>query len=438
MNFSLGFKKYFTNTSWLMAERILFLAVTLIVGIYVTRYLGPQRQGILSYASSFVGLFMILSTLGLDQITVRELVKKSADKEAILGTVFWLKLYGSLALLGGISFALYFIDNDTQTKYLILIVAAGSIFKSFNVVDFYFQSQVVSKYVVLTQVFQLIFSSVVKITLVFLKAKLLWFAVVMLADSLILAVGLLYSLHLRENGLVSSWRFDVGLAKRFLKESWPLALSGLVVTVYMKIDQVMINEMLNTEAVGMYAVAVSLSEAWYFFPGVVLKSLFPAIISLKENHGEMYFIKLQQLHDLLSFLAFPIALLMFFFSEHIVVFLFGEQFSGAGVILAVHIWAGMFVFPGNVRAHLIIIHNKQIVALIFRSIGAVINVILNFILIPKFGAIGAAWATLASYIIPICLISFFDSLMRLTMVMTIKSYFLPFRALIYRRSLYRL
>lgn len=420
-----------------MVERLLAMAVTLCVGIYVARYLGPQRFGLLNYALSFVGLFSVLATLGLDQIAVREFVKESAERESILGTVFGLKLIGALIVIGFVFFALYFTGNDTPTKLLILIITAGLIFQSFNVIDFYFQSQVVSKFVVFAQVFQLIISSVAKISLVLLEANLLWFALVILIDSAVLAVGLLYFLSLRHKGLVSSWRFDVALAKRLLKESWPLALSGLVVTVYMKIDQVMIKEMLDAEAVGRYAVAVRLSEVWYFFPTIILKSLFPAIISMRENNEEIYNIRLQQLHDMLSFVAFPIALVIFFFSEEMIAFLFGEQFQGAGAILAVHIWAGLLVFPGNVRAHLIVIENKQVVALVFRSIGAILNVILNYMLIPKFGAIGAAWATLASYILPICIISFFDPLIRLTVVMTLKSYCLPFRALIYRRSLYR-
>jgi len=139
---------------------------------------------------------------------------------------------------------------------------------------------------------------------------------------------------------------------------------------------------------------------------------------------------------LLTSIAIPISILVFFCSEQIIVSLYGPQYHAAGAILAVHIWAGLFVFPGNVRAHLVIIENKQVVALIFRSIGAVLNVALNYFLIPRFGGIGAAWAALASYIIPICLISAVDPLIRLTLVMTIKSYLLPVRALIYGRSLY--
>ncbi|MBW2219572.1 MAG: flippase [Deltaproteobacteria bacterium] len=417
-------------------ERLLAMVVTLFVGIYVARYLGPQRFGILSYAISFVGIFSVIATLGLDQIAVREFINEPVKRESILGTLFWLKLSGAFVVLGLILFALLFTNNDALTELLIFIIAASLIFQSFNVIDFYFQSQVLSKYIVFAQVFQLVLSSIAKISLVLLNGDLLWFGIVILCDGIIFSAGLLYFFHLRHKGIILRWKFDIIFAKRLLMESWPLALSGLAVTVYMKIDQIMIKEMLNTEAVGLYAAAVRLSEVWYFFPGIIMKSLFPAIISIKNTHDKVYRIRLQQLHDMLFSVALVIALLVFFFSQHIIVFLFGEQFLGASSLLAVHIWAGILVFPGNVRAHLIIIENKQIVALIFRSTGAILNIVLNYLLIPRFGAIGAAWATLASYILPICIISFFDPLIRLTLMMTLKSYLLPLRVLNYKRPLY--
>ena len=167
-----------------------------------------------------------------------------------------------------------------------------------------------------------------------------------------------------------------------------------------------------------------------------MKSLFPAILSIKINNPEVYRVRLQQLHDMLFSIAFIISILLFFFSEDIIVFLFGENFLGASSLLAVHIWASIFVFPGNVRAHMIIIENKQVVALIFRSIGAILNIFLNYLLIPRVGAIGAAWATLASYIVPVCIVSVFDPVIRLTLMMTFKSYLLPFRVLNFKRPLY--
>ncbi|GAG26105.1 unnamed protein product, partial [marine sediment metagenome] len=135
-----GFKKYFANTSWLMAEKIFRIAVALSVGIYVARYLGPERFGVLSYAMSVVVLFSALSSLGLNGILVRELVNFPKKRDEFLGTAFILKLAGSGLVLILLSITLYFMGDDRQSNLMIFIIAAGLIFQSFNVIRFYFEA----------------------------------------------------------------------------------------------------------------------------------------------------------------------------------------------------------------------------------------------------------------------------------------------------------
>ena len=161
------FRKYFANTSWLLGERILRMAISLFVGIYVARYLGPERFGILSYANSFVGLFTAIATLGLDGIVVRELVKLPRQRDKLLGTSFLLKVAGALVMWLMILIATFFTKNDLLTNTLIAIIAFGVIFQAFNVIDFNFQAEVKSKYVVCSQFVQLVFSSFIKLVLIF-------------------------------------------------------------------------------------------------------------------------------------------------------------------------------------------------------------------------------------------------------------------------------
>jgi O-antigen/teichoic acid export membrane protein len=161
-----GFRKYFANTSWLLGERALRIAVSLFVGIYVARYLGPERFGLLSYALSFVGIFVALATLGLDEVVVRELIKTPEQREKILGTSFLLKLVGTLLMWAAILVAIPLTENDLQTNILIITIAFGTVFQAFNVIDLNFQAKVKSKYVVHAQFIQLIISSIVKIILV--------------------------------------------------------------------------------------------------------------------------------------------------------------------------------------------------------------------------------------------------------------------------------
>jgi len=391
-----GFKKYFANTSWLMAEKIFRMAIALSVGVYVVRYLGHGRFGILSYAMSFVALFSALSTLGLNGILVRELVNFPEKREELLGTAFILKLIGAGIVLILLSLLLYFMGSDKQNNLIIFIIAAGSIFQSFNVIRFYFEANVLSKYFVFAQFVSLIAVSVAKLIFIWLGLPLIYFALAVLIESLIMAIGL-SGVYFKQKLNIFNWQFSFKTATGLLKNSWPLILSAIAISLYMRIDQVMIKHMLNDEAVGQYAAAVRLSEVWYFIPMIICISLFPAVINAKKRSKDLYYVRLQKLYDLMVWTAMPIILVIMFSANHIVEFLYGGQFSKAGCVLAIHIWAGVFVFLGVASGKWYLAENLQLFSFLNSIIGAVVNIVLNVILIERYGIIGAAWATIISY-----------------------------------------
>ena len=391
--------KYFKNTSWLFGEKILRMIVGLFVGVWVARYLGPEQFGLFSYAQSFVGLFTAFATLGLDGIVVRELVKDETRCDELIGTAFGLKLMGAFAVLAVLAIAVNFTSNDHFTNILVFIIASATIFQSFNVIDMYFQSQVMGKYIVYANVFSLLLSSLVKIALILYDAPLIAFAWTIVFDSFILACGFLYFYiknHLNINLL--HVRFEKSTAVSLLRDSWPLILSGMVIAIYMKIDQVMIKEMMNSEAVGQYAAAVRISESWYFIPVVIASSLFPAIINAKKQSEELYHARLQKLYDLMVWMAIAIALPMTFLSDWVIHLLYGNQYNQAGSVLMIHIWTGVFVFLGVASGKWFMAENLQMLAFLRTFYGMIINIILNILLIPKYGIQGAATATLVSQI----------------------------------------
>ena len=408
INISPGFKRYFANTSWLMGHRVLSMVVALFVGVYVARYLGPERFGLLSYAGSFVGLFTALATLGLDGIMVRELVKSPERRDELLGTAFRLKAGGAILMWIGIAAAIPFTHNDTQTNILVAIIAFAVIFQAFNVIDFNYQAEVKSKFVVYAHLVQLVVSSITKLIFVWISAPLVWFACIFLLDAVVHAVGLT-AMYLKNTGRIWYWKWRLETAKELLRDSWPLILSGMVISIYMKIDQVMIKEMLDAEAVGHYAAAVRLSEAWYFVPMAITSSVFPAIINAKKQSEELYYQRLQKLYDLMVWLAVAIALPTTFLAPWVIRVLYGDAFLPAAGVLSIHIWAGVFVFLGVTSGKWLLTENLQIFSTINTSIGAIVNIVLNYILIKNMGINGAAISTLISYFIAayLCL-SFFD------------------------------
>jgi O-antigen/teichoic acid export membrane protein len=403
-----GFMKYFVNTSWLFAEKILRIVVGVFVGIWVARYLGPEQFGLFSYAQSFVGLFAAIATLGLDGIVVRELVKDETRRDELIGTAFWLKLIGAVVVLIFLAIAVLFTANDDATNLLIFIIASSTIFQAFNVVDFYFQAKVLSRYVVIANIITLSISSLVKIALIVYEASLTAFAWMVLFDSAILAFGFIYYYVKNTPFSINSLTFSKSTATLLLKDSWPLVLSGIVISIYMKIDQVMIMEMIGSEAVGQYAAAVRLSEAWYFIPMVIASSLFPAIVNAKAQSEILYYARLQKLYDLMVWMAIAIAIPMTFLSDSIVAFLYGSQYSQAGSVLMIHIWTGVFVFLGVAFSRYLMTENLSRKSFYRAILGASLNILFNYILIPKYGINGSAIATLLGQFIANYVYDFFD------------------------------
>jgi len=392
-----GFMRYFQNTSWLMGEKILRMFVGLFVGIWVARYLGPEQFGLLSYAQSFVFLFTAIATLGLDGIVVRELVKDETQRDVLLGTAFGLKLIGAILILPVLAVAVQLTSNDNDTNLLVFIIASATIFQSFNVIDFYYQSKVLSKYVALANTVSLALSSIIKIALLLNDAPLVAFAVMTVFDVAILSMGLVYYYKKNSHLKLLNWYFEWPVAKRLLKDSWPLILSGLVISVYMKIDQVMIKEMLDVEAVGQYAAAVRLSEAWYFIPMAIASSLFPAILNAKKISEESYYKRLQMFLDLLFWIGVCISLPIAFLSKFIILFLYGESYIEAIPILAIHAISGIFVAVAIAQGKHWLTLNLQNKLMYVTFMCALMNVLLNNLLIPIYGIAGAAFATLISY-----------------------------------------
>ena len=390
---SYSLKKYFFNTSWLIAEKILRLLVGLFVGVYVARYLGPEQFGVLSFAMSFVALFGAFGRLGLDGIVVRNAVQNPESRDELLGTAFGLRIIGGLALIGAVFCSIQFTNIEPRTKLMVMIISLGHVLQAFEVIDFYFQSQVLARLISIAGIVSLLVSSAIKLGLIQSEASLVWFAWVIVVEQgvkgIVLCIG-----YIAQRISLRQWRLRLSQAKILLQDSWPLILSGLAIMVYMRIDQVMIKMMLNNKAAGIYAAAVSLSEAWYFIPIVITSSFFPAIINAKKQSEMLYYQRLQKLYDLMVLLAVAIALPTTFLSPWVIKVLYGDEFLKASGALSIHIWAGVFVFLGVASGKWLLTENFMRLSFYRTFIGAAGNVILNLILIPLLHLNGAAIGTL--------------------------------------------
>ncbi len=392
-----GLQNIIANTGWLFFDRFLRLVGGLFIGVWVARYLKPAQYGLLSYSGAFVALFSAIASLGLDGIVIRDIVKEPEYKEVILGSAFILKLCGGLAaFILTMTAILVLRPNDHLMHWLVGITSLGTIFQAVDVIDLSFQSQVRSKYTVYAKNSAYIASSLIKIVLIVIKAPLIYFAWVATIEIVMGSLGLLLAYRI-SGGLVSSWRRSYEVGKKLILDSWPLIFSGIVIMVYMRIDQIMIGEIVGPSEVGVYSVAVRLSELWYFIPMAIVSSTFPSLVSVLHENQTLFFERLQKLYNAMSLFGYIIAIPVTFFSVPLVEILFGVSYSKAGPMLAVLIWAGLFVNLGVARSSFLISMNWTRVHFLTVFLGSIVNVLLNIVLIPRYGGMGAAIATCVAY-----------------------------------------
>jgi len=416
-----GFIKYFKNTSWLFGEKILRMVVGLFVGIWVARYLGPEQFGLFSYVQAFVGMFTVIAGLGLDGIIVRELVKDPSKQAVLLGTAFYLKLIGALLVLLALAGAVTLGHQDSLTTWLIFIIASATVFQSFNVIDFFFRAKVLSKYVVYANIISLLISSFIKIGLILTNASLIAFAWVILFDSVILMLGFIYYFQRHAKLNIKKLNFSKAIAINLLKDSWPLILSGTVLMIQARIDQVMLKEMIGATEVGHYSVAMKLIESVAFVTMLLNSSLYPSIQNAKKVSEELYQMRLLNFYRLNFALFLVVAIPTFLFAEQIVILLYGIEYQPAGALLALMSIRLFFANMGVARGAFILTENLMKYSLITMVLGTITNIGLNYLWIPHYGGEGAIVATIFSFLVTIFLIDIIYKKTRQNVFLQIKS-----------------
>ncbi|MEK7359672.1 MAG: flippase, partial [Planctomycetota bacterium] len=288
--------------------------------------------------------------------------------------------------------------------------------------DFWFQSQVKSKYTVYVRNGAFLIITLVKIILILTRSPLIAFACAGLAEIIAGAAGLVFTYRLHGYSL-NKWRMSLPYAKELLADSWPLICSCLAVGFFMKIDQVMLREMIGSESAGIYAAATRISEIWYFVPIIIVSSVSPAIVDAKKIGEDIYYRRLRKLFQFTAGLAFAIAIPTTVMSKYFVLLLFGKSYEAAGPILAVHIWAALFYFLGIVQGPWNVTEGLTNLSLKRTLISAVVNIVLNFILIPAYSGIGAAISTVVAYFCGAFLANGIDARSRQIFYLQIESIF---------------
>jgi O-antigen/teichoic acid export membrane protein len=415
--------KTLKNSGWLVGERIFTMVLGIFVIAVVARYFGPENFGQFNYAMAFVALFTALSTLGLETLTVKSIVDKDYDEGTILCTSLFLRVFGGIVLAIIAVIIIRLIEpKDQNLHVLVLIMSFIMVLKSMEVIEYWIQAFQKAKVSSIIRMSVYVITAVLKIILVIFKGNLIHYALIYMIDAVIVGSALMISYYkIRDD--ISPWKFSLKYAKSILSQSWYLILSGLMVTLYMRMDQVMLGSMLPAKTeLGVYSAAVQIAELWYFVPMAIITSFKPVIMNKKKISENSYVKSVQLLYTIVAWIGIGFSVFILLFSKLIVNILYGAEFLKSASILSVSIWAGTFAMLGSARGVWLICEGLQKYSMAYIGIGSITNLILNYLLIPTLGGYGAAVATLASQIIVALIAPSFFKETRVSSIMMLKAF----------------
>ena len=424
----------FENVVWLIAERIAAVALSLVVTTVVARHLAPELFGRLNFLIALVALAAPVMASGLNSLISREVLKRPIFSSAIIGSALCIRVaIGLLVACIATVTSYYHLSIEDQWLFFILIFA--SVLNAAAVIDFWLQAHLLNRYSAILRTVVLVLFSGMRILAVWLDAGVAVFVYILAAECVLLGGFYLLVYHHLSDGvhcLRSSFDECYGL----MHQSRWLFFSGIAAVLYIKIDQVMLGVMVGDRALGLYVVAAKLSEVWYFLPAALVTSFFPQLIDRRASDPKAYALDLQKLNDLLFAMALALALGVSATASWLVPLLFGADYAPAAPVLVVHIWAGILVFMRALLSKWLIAEDLLALSLLSQVAGALINVALNYYLIPLYGPLGAAYATVASYAIAGYLILFVHPDLRPMARIISQSLALPYRLARHGRALY--
>ncbi|MBU2870946.1 flippase [Colwellia sp. E2M01] len=425
-NFNQLKKNIFTNSLLLLFEKILLLAGGLLLSVLFARLLGPEDFGRYNYILSLVALCVPIYSLGIGNILLRELNEQHALAPTLLTSCFKARFLTGIFVTIVVITILFYMYGASWKPQLITLLLFANIFNAFEVYEKWFQHKSNINKMVYWRASCFIFFTLLKVIMIYQYESYIVLLVIMSLEVVTKNIGY-YFLYKKYTKITVEPKFNKKLFLNVFSQSKYLIVSSLAAVVYLKIDILMLESMVDSKTVGIYSVAAKISEIWYILPQVVITALFPTLISLAKSNNKRYFKTLQSGFDLLFISAVIISTLIYIFSPMLIQTLYGDDYSEASTILRIHIFSCIFIYMRILLSHWFVSQKLAKFSLFSQVSGAVVNVVLNLLLIPAYGALGAAIATLISYAVSAYVCLFLFKKTRVIALMMTKSILFIFR-----------
>ncbi len=394
------------NAGWLVGEKIIQMLISLVVSLLTARYLGPSNYGLINYATSFTAFFASFCTLGINSLLVKEFVDKPEQEGMVLGTTLVLRGVSSLLSAVTIIAIVSVIDRDEPTTILVVALCSlGLVFQVFNAFKYWFQRHLKSKFTAIATFAAYVITAAYRVTLMITGKNVVWFALATSVDYICVAVLLMvFYKRCAGQGMGFSWQYG----KELLSRSKHFILSGLMVAIYGQTDKLMLKQMLDLSQTGFYSTATAVNSMWCFVLSAIIDSMYPSVMEAHKAGDEALFAKKnRQMYAVVFYVSMAVAVLFNIFAELVIYVLYGKAYMPAAMPLRIVSWYTAFSYLGVAREAWVVSKNRQKHLIKIYACAAVGNVILNFFLIPVWGANGAALASLISQILTGIALPFF-------------------------------
>lgn len=411
--------KVVKNASWIIVCRIVQAVLSFLISLFTARYLGPSNYGLISYAASLVAFVGPISSLGLGNIQVQELIQHPEEEGKILGTSAVMSICSALACMVGIaSFTMVMHAGEWETILVCVLYSILLIFQVLEITRYWFQAKYMSKYTALISLCAYAVVSGYKVFLLVTGKNIYWFAVSNALDYMLIAIAL-YACYRKLGG--RKLVYSASVARRMFSRSKYYIVSGLMVTLFTQTDRIMLKEMIDEAATGYYASAVMCAGMTNFVFMAIIDSSRPAILESAKVSREAFESSLAKLYSLVAYASLLQSIAITVLANPIISILYGEEYIPAVTVLRIIVWYTAFSYFGSAKDIWILVEGKQRYLVWLNMAGAIGNIALNAVLIPLFGAAGAAGASLVTQMITNVIMGIIIKPLRRNMLILLKA-----------------
>ncbi len=381
------------NAAWIISAKCLQSVLSFVINLFTARYLGPSNYGVINYAASLTAFVTPIMNLGITSILVHELVQHKDREGEILGTAILLNLIASVfCALGMISFSILANPGDKLTVVVCALYSIILPITALKEISAWYHANLIAKYSAIVAFISYFLVSAYKTFLLITGKSVQWFAMSNVLDVALISI-ILWTIYHKLGGQGLS--FSMQTAKRMLHRGKFYIVSNMMVAIFAQTDRIMLKAMMNSEVVGHYSAATACAMLTSFVFVAIIDSFRPVIFGCKGDRKKIE-ANLKLLYSIVIYLSLAQSVFMTVFAKWIIRIIYGVKYLPAVPALQLVVWFTTFSYLGSVRNIWILTEEKQRYLWIINLSGAGANVILNAILIPIWGILGASAASLVT------------------------------------------